>query len=148
LANLPRGLRQSSVDGIGAAQRGGRWNSRGVYVAYSAASASIAMLEYLVHIDRANAPRDLVFSVAEIPDDSIATVNARRLPSDWRAEPPPFALRAIGAWVAASSSVALRVPSVLVPSESNVLINPRHPRAADIRYAPLEDVNLDPRLLK
>jgi RES domain-containing protein len=133
--------------GFGAAQRGGRWNSKRIYVAYAAASASLALLEYLVHIDRADAPSDLVFSVAEIPDDSVEEIDRAALPPDWRFEPPPFALRALGdAWAARSPSLALRVPSVVVPSESNVLINPRHPRAGEIRYAPLTEVVLDPRL--
>ena len=135
-------------DGFGSAQRGGRWNSKGVYVAYAASSASLSLLEYLVHIDRANAPTDLVFSIAVIPDDSIAEIDARDLPADWRAEPPPSSLRTIGDnWIAASSTLALRVPSVVVPSEPNMLINPRHPRASEIRYEPLERVSLDPRLL-
>jgi hypothetical protein len=41
----------------------------------------------------------------------------------------------------------MRVPSVVVPSEANVLINPRHARATEILYEPLEPVSLDPRLV-
>jgi RES domain-containing protein len=136
-------------DGFGAAQSGGRWNSKGVYVAYAASSASLAILEYLVHIDRTNAPNDLVFSIAEIPDDSIDEVAVHSLPKNWRTSPPPLQLRSLGdTWARQSSTIGLRVPSVLVPSEPNVLINPRHSRASEIRYAPLQDVVLDPRLIK
>jgi RES domain-containing protein len=107
------------------------------------------MLELLVHIDRDDAPDDLVFAIAKVPDDSIEEVNPAALPMNWRLGPPPADLRAIGdAWVRSGSSIGLRVPSVLSPTEFNLVINPRHPRAGEIRYEPLEKVVLDPRLLK
>jgi RES domain-containing protein len=136
-------------DGYGSAQYGGRWNSKGTYVAYAAASPALSMLELLVHIDRDDVPDDLVFAIAEVPDDSIEDVDRAALPANWRLEPPPPGLRAIGdAWVRSGSSIGLRVPSVLSPTEFNLMINPRHPRAGEIQYQPLEKVVLDPRLLK
>jgi RES domain-containing protein len=107
------------------------------------------MLELLVHIERDDAPHDLVFAIADVPDDSIEDVDVSTLPPNWRVEPPPATPRSIGdAWVRSSSSISLRVPSVLLPKESNLLINPRHPRAGEIQYAALEKVVLDPRLFK
>ena len=125
---------RTPFDGVGPARGGGRWNSRGLYVAYAASSRSLAILEVLVHIDRALAPTDYVFIEAEIPDDAIVDLDMRGLPKRWRAEPPPTKLRAIGdRWIRSSESLALRVPSVIVPEEMNVLLNPRHPRAAELR---------------
>jgi RES domain-containing protein len=107
------------------------------------------MLELLVHIDRDDVPDDLVFAIAEVPDNSIEDVDPAALAANWRLEPPPPGLRAIGdAWIRAGSSIGLRVPSVLSPTEFNLMINPRHPRAGEIQYEPLEKVVLDPRLLK
>jgi RES domain-containing protein len=121
-------------DGIGPARGGGRWNSRGVYVAYASSSRALALLEALVHVTRANAPADLVFIEADIPDDAIETLETARLPPGWRAEPPPASLRAIGdRWAREHRSIALRVPSVIVPEEHNVLVNPKHPRFRDVR---------------
>jgi RES domain-containing protein len=140
---------KTPYDGYGSAQYGGRWNSKGIYVAYASASPALSILELLVHIDRDVAPDDLVFAIAEVPDDSIVEVDRAALPTNWRLEPPPAGLRAIGdAWVRSGSSIGLRVPSVLSPTEVNLVINPRHPRAAEILYEPLESVVLDPRLLK
>jgi RES domain-containing protein len=107
------------------------------------------MLELLVHIDRDDVPDDLVFAIAEVPDDSIEDVDLAALPANWRLEPPPPDLRAIGdAWVRSGSSIGLRIPSVLSPTEFNLMINPRDPRAGEIQYQPLEKVVLDPRLLR
>ncbi len=140
---------ETPFDGFGSAQYGGRWNSKGVHVAYASASPSLSMLELLVHIDRDDAPDDLVFAIADVPDDSIEDVDVSTLPANWRAEPPPAELRKIGdAWVRSISSIGLRVPSVLSPTESNLLINTRHPRAGEVQYAVSERVVLDPRFFK
>jgi RES domain-containing protein len=102
-----------------------------------------------VHIDRAHAPTDYVFIDATIPDDALETLDIATLPPEWRAEPPPPQLRAVGDdWVRAERSLGLRVPSAVVPEEFNVLVNPAHPRFPEIRIlgAPRPAV-LDPRLL-
>jgi RES domain-containing protein len=103
----------------------------------------------LVHINREQAPIDYVFIEADIPDDAIETLDVAILPKGWQGEPPLVSLRAIGdGWVRSNSALALRVPSVVVPEESNVLINPGHPRSGELRIvgAPRPAI-LDPRLL-
>jgi RES domain-containing protein len=61
----------------------------------------------------------------EIPDNLIEEI--ANLPNDWDSEPANTTSRAIGdQWVNKESSVALLVPSVIVPMETNALINPRH----------------------
>ena len=55
------------------------------------------------------------------------------MPGGWDAIPAGATARAAGdAWIASASSALLLVPSVLVPDECNVLVNPRHPEAAGI----------------
>jgi RES domain-containing protein len=49
-------------------------------------------------------------------------------------------------WVATAKSLALRVASVIVSSESNILINPHHPRFAEVRSDLPKPIVLDPRL--
>ena len=108
------------------------------------------MLEVLVHITRADAPADYVFIEADLPDDAIVELDEARLPRDWRTEPPPASLRAIGdSWVRDNTSLALRVPSAVVPEEYNLLVNPAHGQFADLRVvgAPRLAI-LDPRLLR
>jgi RES domain-containing protein len=136
-------------DGVGPARGGGRWNSRGTYVAYAASSRALAILEVLVHINREQAPTDYVFIEAEIPDDAIEILDVTTLPKGWQGEPPLASLRATGdGWVRSNGALALRVPSVVVPEEANFLINPGHPRSGELQIvgAPQPAI-LDPRLL-
>lgn len=102
----------------------------------------------LVHISRAQAPTDYVFVEAEIPDDAIHILDPVQLPSKWQAEPPPADLAGIGDdWVRSKASLALRVPSAVIPDESNVLVNPAHPRFTEIVIlGPAQPAILDPRL--
>jgi RES domain-containing protein len=140
---------QTPFDGVGPARGGGRWNSRGTYVAYASSSQSLAILEVLVHINREQAPTDYVFVEAEVPSDAVEVLDAGGLPRGWQAEPPPARLRAIGdRWARSNRSLALRVPSAVVPSEANYLINPSHPRAREIEIVATVPAVLDPRLLR
>jgi len=139
---------EAAFSGIGSARGGARWNSRGTHVAYAATSRSLAELETLVQIDRLRAPSDYVFVEAEIPNDAIETLKTERLPPDWRSMPPPSELRVIGdAWIRAQRSLALRVPSAVVPEEFNLLVNPAHPRFGELRIiGKPEPVVFDSRL--
>jgi RES domain-containing protein len=140
---------RTPFDGVGPARGGARWNSRGIYVAYAGSSRALAILEVLVHIDRTLAPTDYVFIEADLPDDSLETLDESRLPPSWRAEPPPPAFRDVGdAWARAGRSLALRVPSAIVPDDVNVLVNPAHPRFSEVRITGRpRPLVLDPRLL-
>jgi RES domain-containing protein len=52
----------------------------------------------------------------------------------WDAEPAGKTSLDWGmAWAAAKATLLARVPSIIVPEEQNVLINPAHPDAASVR---------------
>jgi RES domain-containing protein len=138
----------SALDGEGARKAGGRWNAPGVPVVYCATSLSLAVLELLVPVDALDLPDDLLALQVELPEDlPTERLLPGDLPSNWRQEAGRAALRGLGAaWLKAGSSAALFVPSVVVPAEWNLLINPRHPGAARIRVADQAPFTLDPRL--
>ena len=50
-------------------------------------------------------------------------------------------------WLDERRSLALRVPSVIVPQESNILLNPLHPQAAGIRILEQTEFRFDPRMV-
>lgn len=78
----------------------------------------------------------------------MVSVDAGSLPTDWREYPSPPALQAIGDnWIDAGRSLVLKVPSVIIPSESNFLINPAHPDFASLRIDPPEPFVFDPAFL-
>jgi RES domain-containing protein len=135
-------------DGEGARAVGGRWNSVGVPVVYVASSLSLALVEVLVHL-----PAGLLAAYSAVPVSLEGTHAAeladRDLPADWREVPPPDSTRAIGdGFVADGRALALRVPSVVVPSESNYLLNPAHPAFASIRIGAPVSFPFDPRLVR
>jgi len=137
----------TSLSGQGAAVYPGRWNSLGVRLAYTAGSAALAMLEMLVHVDKEDAPIGLRLLSFDVPDDAIEVLAA--LPIGWNGLPYSAAVRAVGdAWIAASRSLALSVPSAIARYERNLLINPAHPRFADIALIADDDLVLDARLLQ
>jgi hypothetical protein len=107
------------------------------------------MLEILVHVDRVHAPHDYVFIEAEIPDNAVATLDVTRLAEGWRSEPPPRYLRTIGDdWARSMSSLAIAVPSVIIPEELNYLINVTHSAIGLMRIIGTPTpVIMDPRLL-
>lgn len=123
----------AALDGEGARRYGGRWNSTGRRVIYASESRALALLEILVHLEDEEALREgyVLFEIT-LPDQNILTL-PRDLPDGWKDYPANPASKSIGdQWLASRASLALAVPSVLLPQESNILINPDHPDFADI----------------
>ena len=116
---------------------------------YTAEHLSLAMIEYLVHVDADNSPADLMLAVAEIPDHiSRVQVLSRDLPPSWRQYPAPEALAAIGdAFATAMQAAILIVPSALAVTENNWILNPAHPEFRQITIKPAESFQYEPRLL-
>ncbi len=139
----------AAFDGAGARRTGGRWHPRGAVVAYAAEHLSLAALEYLVHVDLEDAPADLISLRIDIPDDLVEDVDVSRLPANWRTEPAPPELAELGRrWLERHSSLALRVPSAIVPSEFNVVIDSLSAALERCTIAAPEPFGFDPRLWK
>jgi RES domain-containing protein len=141
---------EQAFSGTGSRLFGGRWNSKGMAVAYASTTLSLAALEYLVHADvRLLRELRLVSCEASWPDElRVEVIRVGDLPSAWRNAPPPPALAALGdAWISDGRTAVLLVPSAVVPSENNVLINPTHPDARRIDYGSPSPFTYDPRLL-
>jgi len=119
---------KTAFSGEGARLYGGRWNSPGTPMIYCAGSQSLAILEMLAHLDSTELLKKYVLFPVEIEAAFVAHVDRSILPKNWNADPVPSGVQAIGdSWATARSSVALSVPSALVPDESNYLLNPLHP---------------------
>lgn len=144
---LRKPFSKKPFDGEGAYRFGGRWSSLGVRLVYAAEHLSLAIVEYFVHIDPEYPPKDLVVVTADVPDSvPRISIAPRRLPRNWRQVPAPPALAAIGDdFVHRERAAVLIAPSVLAPSESNWLINPRHRAFSKIRVNPAEPFQYDSR---
>lgn len=138
-----------ALDGEGSRLYGGRWNSEHVSVVYTSSTLALAALEYLVHVDIEDVPDDLVAMAIEVPDDAgEGMVAVDDLPPDWKHVPDHPACARIGdQWAAGGAVLLLRVPSAVVPEESNLLINPDHPRAGDVLVVSIRPFAFDSRLV-
>ena len=116
-----------ALTGEGARRYGGRWNPKGVPMVYTASTLSLAALETLVHFAIDTAPVDYVALTIRVPDDAVQRMAKTELPPDWNAAPSPATCQQVGArWAAEAQSLGLAVPSTVVPSETNILLNPLH----------------------
>lgn len=124
---VKRKWRQIAFDGEGARLYGGRWNSRGHSCVYLAGSESLAILELMVHLDAYKLLQHYLLMQLRLPTESVLQLSSARLPDDWRDEPAPPSVAQIGdSWLDSMESLALAVPSVVVPRELNYIVNPAH----------------------
>jgi RES domain-containing protein len=141
-----------SLDGEGARLNGGRWNNEGRPVVYASSTLSLAALEYLVHVEPLLAPSDLVAMEIEVPDDDHAGAQVEPTqfpPGDWQQYPAPEWEAELGdMWIDDGTFLWLAVPSVIVPREYNILINPRHARSDELRVLSRHSFGFDQRLFK
>lgn len=114
---------------------------------YSSSNLSLAVLETLVHADRRRFERDYVTFKLHLLEELVLELRERDLPEDWRARAVSEGARRIGdAWSKTQASVVLSVPSVIVPVERNYLLNPAHPRFAELVIDPPDAFHFDARL--
>jgi len=121
------------LNGEGARQLGGRWNSVGVPAVYCAETSSLAALEILVHLAGEDWPPYSILDI-EIPDELIVE------PTGSTHDTPAAGNEML------ARSVAIAVPSAVNGLERTVVINPKHPDFRRIRVGKIRPFVLDQRL--
>jgi len=138
----------SAFSGEGARLAGGRWNSEGFAVVYTAGSLSLAMLEIIVHLEFKEALKLYKAIPVAMKASEVEAVGLAGLPDGWNgAVPQPHTMLAGNHWIRGLSSPVLRVPSAIVPTESNYLLNPAHPGFRTLDIGEPVDLPVDPRVL-
>lgn len=137
----------NDLSGEGAAKYGGRWNPKGIRVVYTACCASLAALEVLAHLlDTQIQP--LTLSIIHV-NDSASITDAGTIYADNNKN--YFSLRhsiAYGEkWALSNNSLLLKVPSVLVPIDTNIIINPAHTEFATVEIVEQMPFTFDSRLM-
>ncbi len=136
------------LSGIGARMYGGRWSRKGIDLVYTSESRALALVEFFVNVSFSTLPSKLCIATVEI-DDQIRPIEIPLgdLPKNWRKFPAPLELAEIGSkWAVSNESLALRVPSVVVPHEFNILINPSHPDMKHVAITAVDGLEMDKRL--
>ena len=141
----------SAFDGEGSRKKGGCWTSKGFPAVYTAQTESLAALEQFVQIgDEGQNIKFICFKV-EIPEGlvRIEEIDIGTLPANWKTTPAPGSLKSYGAdWLARGETAVLKVPSALISSECNLILNPVHPDFPKIIVAAPEEFCYDPRMWK
>lgn len=136
---LWRICRQAFADlsGDGARLYGGRWNSPGRPLVYTADSAALAVLEVRVHLDLTWDLLPADFVLVEIDSASAETEDAAQVDHE---------IAYGDACLKSLRTPLLRVPSAIIPENSNVLINPVHPASGSITIRSIRPFAFDARL--
>jgi RES domain-containing protein len=135
------------LNGTGARLFGGRWNSEGKPVIYTASSCSLAVLEVLVHLPPLMIPDNYCLVEIEVPNSVIKTIEIDELPADWKDISPPARLRQIGdEFLNKREYLLMKVPSSIVPMEYNYLINPQHKDMRKVKVSTHQPFDFDERL--
>lgn len=140
------------IDGKSAAINGARWNATAVPMVYASLTRALAVLETVVHLPDPpglQLPLDRYLVEITIPETAW---NAREIfnpasAPDWDAIPGSASAVAWGsAWANERRSLVAAVPSVIVPEEGNVLLNPLHPDARCLNARIIGKWLYDPRI--
>ena len=140
----------NDLTGRGAELTGGRWNRRGTPLIYASTSRALACLETVVHLGGRTLPlnRYLVEIVVPAEEWRSRAIFDSHANVGWDAEPAGMVSLDWGtAWANGALTLLAEVPSVVVPEESNVLINPRHPAASALRARKVRRWTYDARLI-
>jgi RES domain-containing protein len=140
--------RYADLSGSGGLKTSGRWHSAGHPVIYAATSIALASLEYAVHT--AERPVDSVLLTIELPDDSLVKIEdilGGPLPGNWPFVEAQTQHLGVG-WLDSGASIALEVPSLVIPLERNLILNPHHARFAEVRTVDVAPFFFDPRIFR
>lgn len=134
--------------GLTASGVANRWNAAGQYVLYTAANASLACLENVVHRGAEGLQATFKVMTLEIPTQvTIEEVTLDMLPAGWQQVESYAQCQIFGvAWYQLRRSAVLKVPSAIIPSESNYLISTSHADFGRIKLVSSENFRFDPRI--
>ena len=137
----------SAFDGEGARLNGGRWNTAGIRVAYAAQSVALATLEVLAGLQKTSLLPFYSLISVQFDESDVDVLPLASLPANWRAYPAPSELQALGdRWVAENRSLVLRVPSAIIETEANYLLNPMHASFASVTVSAASPFKINARL--
>lgn len=138
------------LSGKGAEKTGGRWNRKGTPLLYTSSSIALGCLETMVHLaGGVPLPLNRYLVQITIPPDAWRrrTLFDGAAHVGWDAEPPGLVSLDWGdRWARSAKSLLAEVPSVVVPEEFNILINPTHASAARLEVRKMRQWRYDLRL--
>jgi RES domain-containing protein len=132
--DLWRISRYNSLSGEGGLRYSARWHT--------------AMIEALVHLELNEKSWPSYYDLMRITVPDGAVIETIRVTDDegWKID-QSISRRLGDEWLASMRTALGRVPSAILPKTWNVLLNPEHPAAGEIRIVETIRADYDPRLL-
>ena len=140
-----------AYDGGGGLVSAGRWHRAGRRACYASEHAALAILEKLVWTDDDAVQAGIPFVLVPLtldPEQHLNRLGEDDLPPEWDVSDHAAAgTRAIGAaWLDDEEAPVLSVPSVLLPTARNFLVNPIAPSFEELEVGEAAPFEWDPRL--
>jgi RES domain-containing protein len=137
------------LTGEGARLFGNRWNSPGRAVLYTAVNRALTVLEVWASSSEDIAYQRFTLITLDIPEDNLHALAKSDLPADWATIPPSQSTAIIGnTFIDKGEYLGLWVPSVIIPKECNLLLNPAHPAMAKVKVVSKDPFPIDARLIR
>jgi RES domain-containing protein len=135
------------ISGEGAKLNGGRWNNKGFPVVYTSSTISLSLLELLIHSSSYEEIQSNFLMQIHIPNNVITPLTDLTLKPNWQGDIGYS--RFIGnEFLKSKELFLLKVPSAIIPEESNILINPLHRDIKKIKIIKSSPFEFDSRLFK
>jgi len=132
------------LSGTGATLYGGRWNGKGVRMLYTSASLSLAALETVVNLSGNRLGQRLYCVELDFPDE-LPISEIAELSKNWNVYPHTSDTVLLGNEFIKKGELCLKVPSAIIPSEYNYLLNPTHDDFFKVRFLDTKPLILDKR---
>lgn len=144
---LSREKYSNDLSGKGAEIAGGRWNSKGTPLLYTAENRALCTVEIAVHTPLGVLPMDYCVIEIQLPKTKIMSLEVEDLPEDWKTFPHPISTKQIGDdFVKDNTHLVLKTPSAVVEEEYNFLINPFHAQFHKVKIINKKSFQFDKRL--
>ena len=137
----------NDLSGTGAMLYGGRWNRRGIRMLYTSESLSLAALEIIANVNSSQLGENLYCIEIDFTEGLEVTLT-KELPEGWNAFPYTSGSVALGTDCFKNGALCLKVPSAIIPTEYNYLLNPLHEDFHKIKVVDVRPLILDQRLVK
>ena len=140
------------ISGRGAELYGGRWNSIGIPALYTSENRALGALELLVHTPKGIMPPKYILVTLEIPEYLVAKItqiDVQKLKFKWDSLRESDKSQELGRkYFIEKGAFGIRVPSTIIKSEFNIVLNPRHEDYKVVKIIKKERFLLDKRLIE
>ncbi len=136
------------LSGTGAKLAGGRWNSPGIPVLYTAEARALAALEIAVHTPLNVIPEDYMMATIFVPEKvAIHEIRIKDLPENWKSFPEIRYTQTLGdKYFKENKFLGIKVPSAVIHGDHNLLLNPLHAEYNKIKIISSDKFEFDQRL--